>query len=368
MRVGIDATYLLVPQKTGVETYTLNLLRALLNLADRPEVYLYAAGREPPDTGASAILAAAERTRLSRLPRLWLRLRMPLALALDRVHLAHFPGTILPPFLPCPAVTTFYDLAAFRLPELYDEAELKLYRQAIPAAARRAGAVIAISESTKRDLVELLHLPEEKITVTPLGVAPGFRPVADAVEQAAEAFGLRAPYLLANVGSAHPRKNLSAVVTAFNTVAEPELELAIVGAVERDTAALREIERSPRRRHINLLGYVPAEQLPLLYSAATIFCFPSLYEGFGLPVLEAMSCGAPVICSNSSSLPEVAGGAAMLIDPHEADDLAAAVSALLGDAERRRELSQAALARAAHFSWQRTAKLTLEAYRRALAD
>jgi glycosyltransferase involved in cell wall biosynthesis len=362
MRVGIEASYLLEPHKSGVETYTLNLLRALLASPGRPEIFLYAAAAKGPGADAQALFGKAKRVRWSRWRRLWLRLRLPPLLWADRIQVAHFPGTILPPWLPCPAVITFYDLAALRLPHLYPPRELRLYERLIPRAAQRAAAILAISESTKRDLVELLGVAAEKIFVTPLGVAPQFAPVPKAGELVARRFGLPQPYLLACVGSGHPRKNLRAVVEAFGKLPLRDLRLAIVGCAARDPRALAAIEASPARDRIVLLGHVREQDLPALYTAATLLCFPSLYEGFGLPVLEAMACGTPVICARTSSLPEVAGQAAVFVEPCDVEALAAAMEALLGDAPRRQELASAGLARARQFSWARTAQLTLAAY------
>jgi glycosyltransferase involved in cell wall biosynthesis len=363
-RVGIDATYLLAARKSGVETYTLNLVRALLALRDRPELFLYAASRErPPD--AEPLFAAADGARVSPIPRLWLRARMPLAMAWDRVTVAHFPGTLLPAWLPCPVVTTFYDLAALHYPEMYDPAELRHYEALIPSAARRSAAIIAISESTKRDLVARMGVPVAKVHVTPLGVAPHFAPVPGAKALVRERYGLRPPYVLACVGSGHPRKNLRGVVEAFSRLASSEVVLAIVGTAERDPGAQKAIEASPAREHILRLGHVPEEALPAIYGASEVFCFPSFYEGFGLPVLEAMACGTPVVCANTSSLPEVGGDVAVYIDPSEPEALTAALADLLGDEARRRELGARGVAWAKQFTWERTASLTLRAYRAA---
>lgn len=362
MRIGIDATYLLTAQRSGVETYALNLVASLLELTGGDPLYLYAAGFDRPADAAS-VLSRAQRCRLAANPRLWLRVRMPLLMALDRVDVAHFPGTLLPAWLPCPAVTTFYDLAVLRYPELYAHRELGYYQDLVPAAARRSRAVLAISECTARDLVAAFNVDPAKVFVTPLGVDPHFRPVADAESQVARRHSPQAPYILATVGSGHPRKNLVSVVEAFTAVAEPGLSLVIVGAAQRDQAAVRAVEASPLRDRIHLLGHVPQEDLPMIYSAASVFCFPSLYEGFGLPVLEAMACGTPVICSNTSSLPEVAGDAAVLIDPADPEQLPRAIAEVLADGELSARLSAAGRRRAAGFTWERCAGLTLEAYR-----
>ena len=364
MRVGIDASYLLEPQKSGVETYTLNLVRALLAMPERPETFLYAAARaDAPD--AAPLFDKADGARVSRFPRLWLRLRMPLAMARDRVKVAHFPGTILPRWLPCPAVTTFYDLAAVHYPELYDPAELDHYRELVPSAARRSGVILAISDSTKRDLVEHFGVAPEKVVVTPLGVDPKFAPVPDAGQIVAQRFGLRQPYILACVGSGHPRKNLKAVVQAFSRLPQSDRILAIVGSAERDQEAQQAIRRSPVGARIVCLGHVPEADLPAIYSGASLFCFPSLYEGFGLPVLEAMACGTPVVCSNTSSLPEVAGDAALMVDPNAPEELVEALRSLLDNTDKRHALAATGHRRAKQFTWTRTAELTVEAYRAA---
>jgi len=367
MRIGIDASHLLRPEKSGVETYTLNLLRGLLAIGDRPEVYLYAAGAERP-TDADPLLAMADRARVTTAPRLWLRLRMPLWMGLDRVRVAHFPAGILPRWVPCSAVVTLYDLAALHYPELYDPRELQHYDELIPRSAHRSAVVLTISESTKRDLVRYWGVAPGKIVVTPLAAAPQFVPVRDAAHSMQERFGVSGPYVLACVGSGHPRKNLVAVVESLERLQQPSIRLVIVGGPTLDASAQAAIEQSSARDRIMLLGHVPEECLPTVYSGAALLCFPSLYEGFGLPVLEAMACGTPVVCSNASSLPEVAGSAAVMVEPESREALTEAMDAVLSDRHHREALSAAGIERARQFSWERTAGLTLDAYRKAAGE
>ncbi|NSW54645.1 MAG: glycosyltransferase family 4 protein [Armatimonadetes bacterium] len=362
MRVGIDASYLLTAEKSGVETYALNLVRGLLGLEERPECFLYAASSEPAGEDTDGIWDLADKVRISRHTRLWLRARMPILMALDRVDIAHFPGSLLPLWLPAPAVVTFYDLAALRYPELYDPRELSYYDSIIPRAARRAAAVIAISQATKADVVQAFGIPESKVHVTPLGVDRRFVHVPDAGDLVRREYGLEPGYVLGCVGSGHPRKNLSAVVKAFDLLAPDGPQLAIVGAVARDPEALRAFEASPGRHRIHLIGHVHENTLPAIYSAARVLCFPSLFEGCGLPVLEAMACGTPVVCSNVSSLPEVAGDAALLVDPREIEAIAEALARLLTDDALHEDLSKRGLERAGMYTWERTARLTVEAY------
>jgi len=364
VRIGIDAGYLLPPHKSGVEMYTLNLVRALLRLEERPRLYLYGAGPRPgPDT--EGLWTAAARTRLSSRTRLWLRLRMPALMALDRVAVAHFPGGILPRVLPAPAVVTFYDLAALRYPGLYDPRELSYYDSLVPQAAHRASAVIAISERTKADAVTAFGLDQDKVIVTPLGVDPGFRPVPDAARSVRDKYGVGPGYILGSVGSGHPRKNLKAVVAAFELMPEAGVQLVIVGSVQRDQEARALIEASPRRERIHVLGYIPETDLPAIYSAAGALCFPSLFEGFGLPVLEAMACGTPVVCSDAGALGEVAGDAAMVVEAENRPRIADALECVLTDERVRSDLTQRGLARAGQYTWDRTARLTLGAYEKA---
>lgn len=364
IRVGLEATYLLTAEKSGVETYTLNLVRGLLSLRNPPELGLYLAGRQAPPAAAE-LFRRAWRVRRSPLRRLWLRLHVSVLMRWDGVRVAHFPGTLLPLWLPCPAVTTFYDLAAVHHPELYDAVELRLYRRLVPQAAHRAAVVLAISETTKQDLVTHFDVAADKVKVTPLAASSRFAPVPDARRIVADRFGIDAPYVLACVGSGHPRKNLVAVVHAWERLSSDTL-LVIVGSIRRDVRAREAVAQSPKRDWCRVLGHVPETDLAALYSAAEAFCYPSLYEGFGLPVLEAMACGAPVVCSNTSSLPEVAGEAAVFVAPRDVEALAAALDRILTDDQRRAELSVAGRRRAGLFSWRRTAELTVAAYHRAI--
>ncbi|MBV2182779.1 MAG: glycosyltransferase family 4 protein, partial [Castellaniella sp.] len=269
---------------------------------------------------------------------------------------------LLPTTVPAPSVITFYDFAALAYPELYDPRERSYYDTIIPRSAQRASAVIAISERTKADAVRAFGLDEDKVVVTPLGVDPQFRPVPDAAQLVRDRYGVGPGYILGCVGSGHPRKNLKAVVSAFELMPGAGVDLVIVGSVQRDQEACALIEASPRRERIHALGYVPETDLPAIYSAAGALCFPSLFEGFGLPVLEAMACGVPVVCSNASTLPEVAGSAAALHEPKDVDQLLALLQTGLEDEHWRTQAQAAGLEQAARFSWARCTERTLQAY------
>jgi glycosyltransferase involved in cell wall biosynthesis len=323
-------------QRTGDETYVAGLLGALAHVADdlriaavtrRPE--LVPAGVEP-----IALPARLQELRMAwSLPRLLRRLRPALA------HFVH----VLPPALPCPAVLTVQDLSFERDPTVQRAWQRLVFRTLVPRSARRAAHVLAISERTKGDLVELYGLPPERIAVTPLGVDPLF---AAAAEQPADS------YLLL-VGSIEPRKNPLAAAEAARRLQRP---LVVAGPV-RDRALAQELER----RGADLRGYVSREELARLYRGAACLLAPSRYEGFGLTVVEAMASGTPVVAAPDAALREVAGEAAVFAPPER---LADGIRAALADRER---LSAAGRERASRFSWDETARLTLEVYRAVLA-
>jgi glycosyltransferase involved in cell wall biosynthesis len=232
-------------------------------------------------------------------------------------------------------------------------------------AVRRADRIIAISESTKRDLCELLGADAGRVDVVHHGVDHElFRPDVTPAQRTT-------PYIL-SVGTLQPRKNYVMLMRAFNRLCESrckQIELLIAGQrgwMYDEIEA--EAKKSPYAGRIHLLGYVGDEMLAPLYRGATLVAMPSLYEGFGLPLLEAMACGAPVVASNASSFPEVAGDAAVLLDPDEPDVWAEAMRELLGNEEKRRALQQKAIERAELFSWERTAQQTLVVYRKAAAQ
>ncbi|HVS88018.1 MAG TPA: glycosyltransferase family 1 protein [Candidatus Acidoferrum sp.] len=236
----------------------------------------------------------------------------------------------------------------------------------IPAMVRRSDAVITISESTKRDLLALLKAKEEKISVVHLGVDARFQPLKDEGQLAKirQKYSLPREFILF-VGLIEPRKNLETLVDAYLAASiSGQFDLVLAGSMGWGYSGLmQKIANSHVGSRIRMPGYVADADLPALYSLATVFVYPSLYEGFGLPVLEAMACGAPVITSCVSSLPEVAGDAAVLIDPSDAGALTLALQQVLRDSQLRKSLSQRARQRAQLFTWEQTAQKTLDIYR-----
>jgi len=367
VRVGLDARALASESPTGVERYVISLVRGLAELDDAPEILAYL-DRPIPDRDLERVANSGSlRTRLIRARRGWLRAALPWRLWRDRVEVVHLPSTILPPLLPCPAVVTVHDLAWTRYPETYPPDDLRMQRTAVPRAVRRAAHVITCSHSTARDVEQVLGVPAQKLTAIPLAAAPEFSP--DGPGLAADAFPaahrLSRGYVL-HSGRLEPRKNLMRLLDAYRKAREatsvPPLVLVGGRTEHADELAARAREIGLAEQ-VLFLGYVPASILPALYRSATICVYPSLYEGFGYPAAEAMASGTPVITSNVSSMPEVAGDAALLVDPASVDEMASALVRLLTDEALRQDLRARGLARSREFSWQRVARDTVSVYR-----
>lgn len=282
-------------------------------------------------------------------------------------RLFHSTEHLLMPLRGVPTVLTVHDLIFRQLPKHHKALNRWYLNWTMPLYCRRADHVIAVSEATRQDLVAAYGLPPDKITVIHEAADPRFQPQScEAQERVRAIYGLPERYLL-YVGTIEPRKNLERLLAAWAPCYQSgdSLPLVIVGKhgwLSDDFFAA--LETSPVREGVILTGYVPDTDLPAIYSAATAFVWPSLYEGFGLPPLEAMACGAPVICTNVSSMPEVVGDAALLFDPEDTDGLQAALRRVVHEPDLRTELRSRGLRRAAAFSWERAAQETLMVYER----
>lgn len=287
--------------------------------------------------------------------------------------LYHFCSqTDAPARLEVPYVVTVLDLIPHRMPDLYARGKrrwrFRLGRWLEARALRGARGLVAISEFTRRDVVALLDVPADRVAVTPLGVDRRLAPATDAdVAALCRRRQLNAGYLL-YVGGIDRRKNLVFLLEVMRVLVarRPELELVLAGRYRDDPDfpdLVSAVQRLGLERSVRLAGYIPEEELPALYSGAALFVYPSLYEGFGLPPLEAMACGAPVVAADRTALPEVLGHAAVLADPQDVGEFSEAIHVLLDHPERRRELREEGLRHARGFTWQETARRTLDAYR-----
>ncbi len=284
---------------------------------------------------------------------------------LPEVTLFHATEHLLMPLRDIRTVMTVHDLIFRSLPEHHKPLNRWYLNATMPLYCKRADHIIAVSEATRRDLMGAYHLPPEKITVVYEAAAPHFRPQPQAAQDRVRAtYGLPESYLL-YVGTIEPRKNLERLLSAWAPLylAGECPPLVIVGRRGwLSDGFFAALDACPAHDGVILTGYVQDADLPALYSAATIFVFPSLYEGFGLPILEAMACGTPVICSNGSSLPEVAGDAALTVDPMDVDAMRATLRELALDLALQSELTARGMQQASGFSWAQAVKQTLDVY------
>ncbi len=364
MRVGIDGR-VLSGRKTGDRTYALGLLQGLRGLEKPPRIVVML-DREPDTTLQTALEGVQFAVRERPRGYLWTLVALPRLARETGVDLLHVQ--YMTPFgAPCPVITTIHDIS-FRLhPEWFPLRHRLVMNTFIPRSVRRAAAVIAPSEATATDIRREYGCPPPTIHVTPYAAPLEFagRPSQEAVYGCLEKHRIAQPFML-YIGNLQPRKNIRRLLRAFVAARTAEHfahQLVIVGqAGWQCREELDELEQARRAGHVAITGYVEDEDLPALYAGAEAFLFPTLMEGFGLPVLEAMAVGTPVLTSNTSSLPEVAGDAALLVNPLDEHALAEAIARLAHSPQLRATLRDAGFARAAQFSWQRTAELTLALY------
>lgn len=371
MRIGIDATAL-PAQPLGAGRYMLELVRALGSVAPSERFIVFVASDRrhlfrPSAQDNVEFVEVAPKPVWRRL--MWEQSALPRLCKSHQIDLLHCPHYTMPAWKPCPIVVTFHDLTFFLMPRYHLLTKRIGFRWAMRMSSRRADGIIVVSESTRRDALSILGIPPRKIHTVWLGVGPEYRPVRDASELARirRLYELPASFLL-YVGAIEPRKNIPLLVSAFEQLLERGVDhdLVLVGSLGwKYGGILRRIQQSPARERIRRLGYVSPADLPVIYSAATALVYPSHYEGFGLPLIEAMACGTPVIGTRISSLPEIMGDAGVLVSPNSKSQLVAAMEKVIADPAFREELAREGLKRAAEFTWTRTARKTLQVYRKA---
>ncbi len=374
-RIAIHYTPAL-SQTAGIGRYTRGLVDALAALPppDGLEFLLFVMGkiastRPWPDHMAWRAIPLSERTMI----RVWHRLHLPLPAdwLTGPIDLYHSPDYVLPPLRRAIGVVTVHDLSFLRVPECADPRLRAFLTAEVPQAVARARHVLADSESTRRDLIELLSVSPEKVSVVPAGISPAFRRVEDEVRRNAVRirYGLPQRFIL-SVGRLEPRKNYVRLIQAYAQLRRrwaPPQHLVIAGGygwLYEDI--LREPERQGVSDWVHFPGFVRDEDLPALYSLADAFAFPSLYEGFGIPPLEALACGVPTVVGDNSSLPEAVGDAALRVQAEDVSALAEALARLLQDEAWREHTQSAGPAQARRFTWEAAAQRLVTAYQTAL--
>jgi glycosyltransferase involved in cell wall biosynthesis len=375
--IGIDYTAA-HEQGAGIGRYVRELMRALALHDDQTPYHLFVAGA----TRGSLPAAPGPNfswhpTRITPLwfARLWYRAQFPLPVEVftGRVALYHATDFTLPPTLPgVRTLLTVHDLSFVRAPETATPVLKAYLDKVVPRSVRRATHVLADSQATKDDLVALYDTPPDKVTVLLGGVNPEFRPVTDMNARRAVRQRYQIPdnpYIF-SIGTVQPRKNYARLIEALAALGQEGEDVHLVIAGGRgwlDGPIYQSVEDFGLGERVHFTGFVRDEDLPALYAEARCLAYPSLYEGIGLPVLEAMACGIPVVTSNISSMPEVAGDAALLIDPYDVDALADALRRLLTDESLRSDLIRRGFDQAACFTWDRAAQQLSDVYRRLLS-
>ncbi|MCD6518750.1 MAG: glycosyltransferase family 4 protein [Anaerolineae bacterium] len=363
MRIGIDAR-MVYYRRAGISRYTLQLVEALARCDSNDEFVILQSfkSKEPiidrPNFTQRRLLTPSHH----RLEQLTLSLEVSL-LGLDVLHSPDF----IPPFYRnCRSVITVHDLVFILYPHFLTKDAARYYGQ-IDQAVRRTDAIIAVSQATKRDLMRLLGVPEHRIKVIYEAASPYFRPLKkpDLKQRVRGRFGIRTEFILF-VGTIEPRKNIPTLLRAFRRLLDDyrlDVQLVLAGAkgwlYDEVFQLVEELDLS---KDVLFLGRVTTEELLWLYNVAQVLVTPSIYEGFGLPPLEAMACGTPVIASNVSSFPEVVADAGLLIDPNNVEELTVAIWRVLDDSELRESLIEKGLKRASFFSWEKAAQETLALY------
>lgn len=375
MRIGLS-TSVIGRGKTGIGQYVFALTRALLAQETAHQFVLFVLEEDRAlfefAKDRAEFVLVPEQFRPAVWDIRWHQFRLP-RLARDlKLEVLHVPSYRRMLWRqPCPLVATIHDLAPFRVRGKYDWKRMFYGKVIARRLARRQDALIAISENTARDLRQFFSAPAERISVIHNGIEharflPGDMPTSKSL--VAKRFNLTKPFFLYVARLEHPGKNHVRLIEAFSqfkTATQADWQLALAGSDWHGAAAIHAaIKASPVAADIRTLGFVGDPDLPDLYRAADGFVFPSLYEGFGLPPVEAMACGSPVICSTRGSLSEVTGEAALVIDPENVSDISAKLTQLAGDGALRERLRHAGFAQAASFNWQRTARETVAVYER----
>jgi len=368
MRIGIDMSSL-SDDKTGVGYYAVNLVKAI-GKADSSNMYfLYI--REKyfqcfSDLGSNFTRKIIPDSRRYNLPKT--QISLAYSIWKDKLDLFYSPAFFIPFICLCRSVITIHDLTHVVFPEKQMKKHLFVFNSLLPYSIKRSSRIVADSMNTKKDIIRVFKVPEEKIRVVYAAAGDSFRPIKDekAIARIKQKYGISSDYILF-VGTIEPRKNIISLIQAYSLLKKNkpvDYKLVIVGKKGwMYSEVFNTVKELNLSEEIIFTYYTPEEDMVGLYNGAKVFVYPSLYEGFGLPPLEAMACGVPVITSNVSSLPEVVGDAAIMVNPADINQLAESISRVINDEELRRKMIERGLERARMFSWGKTAKEIIECFK-----
>jgi glycosyltransferase involved in cell wall biosynthesis len=368
MKIAIDARGINWYKGTGIGTYTENILRQLLNIDKENYYHIYWSGdnydKFNNEENSKVIMTSRKHKRFFQ------QSYFPNNIRKEKIDLFHVPqnGIGLSENVTSKTMITIHDLIPYIMPETVGRGYLMEFLKAVPPIIERCDGILTVSDWSKKDILKFFPVDENKIFVTPLAADSKYK-VLDKEKCryiVEKNLNIKKPYIL-YIGGFSPRKNVRSLIMAFSKIRKDinqDCKLVIVGSLKDDGNTLKALtERLKIDSKVVFTGFVEEDMLPYLYNGAEVFVYPSFYEGFGLPPLEAMSCGTPVITSNVSSIPEVVKDAGILIDPYDTSNLITALGNLINNENLKNELSSKGLAKAAEFSWDRTALQTLSAYK-----
>ncbi len=363
MRIAINARSL-TSDKTGIGNYILNLIFALAQIdKENNYVILY----DPDQIKGNIKFPNQRNFELApcQWENYWEQICLPTELEKRHIDILHAPAFTIPVIKVCKTVVTIHDITYKLFPDNFDKYAIDYYNKWVPISVQNADMVITDSECTTRDVIEHYSIPEEKIETIHLSCGREFRKLSHMdLSSVCQKYGIKGRYIL-YVGTLEYRKNIHRMLSAFKLLRQQKViehQFLLVGKQRPFFDVNEIIKKLDLGDSVVITNYVPDFVLPILYNAADLFVYVSLYEGFGIPPLEAMSCGTPVVSSNTSSLPEVVGDAALMVNPFDVEDIANAMYKLLTDHALRQELIQKGFKRAEHFSWIKTASKTLSVY------
>ena len=360
MNIGIDISVLNINQ-AGSAIYTSNLINELKEIIVEDELFFFTVNHQRDMSLPKSFKLRAETIYRDII---WSHFILPQKALRTKVDVLHIPVNVIPVFPPCPTVLTILDTTVLKTPQNFTFWHRNYSRVFLPISAKKAKIILTISENSKRDIVNQLKISPEKIFVTYLAASEDFKTVSgQEVERVKKSYNLNS--FILTVGSLEPRKNIPRLLKAYAYLLKNGFQHTLVHVGPQGwlfDEIYAEVKRLGLNEKVRFLGRVPTSDLVALYNAASVFVYPSLYEGFGLPVLESMACGCPIITSNISSLPEVAGDAGIMVDPYDVSQIAHAIESICEDKKTASWFKNKGLERAKQFSWKRCAKETLNTY------